>query len=142
MKKPLIILIYVLALPISIALTGCQTTSGSSAVESYNSSPLTVTVPSGIPDQRVERNMVNALTNRKWKVVESSPTRAVGTLDHRGFKAKVILERSGNTIRILSDATKKHRKTGEYYAAVPLGWLENLQQDLRVMLKNDGYSSF
>ncbi|WOO42316.1 hypothetical protein [Rubellicoccus peritrichatus] len=142
MKKPFIILFCLLSLPVFVMLSGCKTMQGADSVTEYNNSPLTVPVPSGLSEQQVGDAMASVLRGREWNVIESSPNRAVGTLDHRGFRARAILERSGNTIRILSDSTSKSLRTGEYEPAVPLGWLQNLQSDLRKKFQEKDYGSY
>lgn len=107
-----------------------QAQRGADAVQKYNAAPLVVAIPSGLKPQDLEEVMVLAFIGRKWTVVERSPQAVVGTLDHRGFKAKATLKVDGNVIRILNDSQYQSSESAKPEPGVPLGWLKNLQSDL------------
>ncbi|MBK1858883.1 hypothetical protein [Cerasicoccus arenae] len=132
-------LLSLLGLFCLLIASGCNTLRGKSSVEDYNADPLTVQAPNGVTDTAVQDVMYRALTGRQWKIIESSPNKVVGTLDHRGFKAKVTLVHEGNQIKIFSDSTYYSTKRKGYYPAVPYGWLENLQKDMNNMLARSTY---
>jgi len=119
--------------------TGCNTLRGKSAAENYNADPLSVEIPAGLTPAQVQDAMARALTGRGWTVVSTSPQEVIGELDHRGFRAKATLQVSGNQIRILSDSTYLSPKSEDYKPAVPYGWLENLQKDMRRYLAQATY---
>lgn len=130
-----ILTLFVASLMLLIA-PACNTLRGKDAVASYNADPLTVAVPAGKPADQVQAAMVKAFEGRGWTIVSSTPDEVVGQLlDHRGFNATATLVRSGDMIRILSDATYYVQQRDEYQPAVPKGWLENLQKDLKVYLQ-------
>ncbi|QYY36234.1 hypothetical protein [Ruficoccus sp. ZRK36] len=122
----------------AFAFTGCNTTiSGSDDVAEYNADPLTVSVAPDVSPQVLQEAMVDTFQERQWTVVSSSPNEVVGTLDHRGFEAKVTMKREGNVVKLYSDSTQlEDFKTGKPVPAVPLGWLENLQKDLPERIAN------
>jgi hypothetical protein len=127
------VLIVILSWP--LVLGGCVSTIGADAVASYNRAPLTVAVSKDLSPQQVENIMATTLVMRKWTVVQKSPQEVVGTLDHRGYQAKVFLKVEGDLIKILTES---------YYAApadekakpkLPMSWLKNIQKDLERNIK-------
>lgn len=121
--------------------TGCNTLRGSSAVKDYNANPLTVEVPPTVEAGQAQDAMIDALQGRDWTITSASPDEVSGSLKHRDFDAKVRLVREGNVIKIYSDSQYRSQKTGEYGPAVPYGWLENIQKDLRRDLARYTYGS-
>jgi hypothetical protein len=107
-----------------------QTQVGAEAVQKYNANPLVVAIPSSLKPQDLEEVMALAFIGRKWTVVERSPQAVVGTLDHRGFKAKATLKVDGNVVKILNDSLYQSNESGKLEPAVPRGWLRNLEKDL------------
>jgi hypothetical protein len=124
------LLFFLLALSIS----GCASKIGSDAVAAYNDHPLSVTIPSDASAEFVEKSMVRALAGRNWAVQSHTKEKVVGKLAHRGYDATVTLLSDGSVIRIMSNATQTNISTGAVSPAVPLGWLENIQKDLRAAL--------
>ena len=124
------LLIFLLALSIS----GCASKVGLDAVYAYNDNPLSVTIPSNASAEFVEQSMVRALVGRGWWVQSQTKEKVVGYLVHRGWNATVTLLSDGSHVRIMSDATQKNISTGKSSPAVPLGWLKNIQKDLRAEL--------
>ena len=124
------LLIFLLALSVS----GCASRVGSDAVAAYNDHPLSVTIPSDASAEFVEKSMVRALVGRNWAVQSHTKEKVVGKIAHRGWDATVSLLSDGSVIRIMSNATQTNISTGAVSPAVPLGWLENIQKDLRAAL--------
>jgi hypothetical protein len=124
------LLIFLLALSIS----GCASRVGSDAVAAYNDHPLSVTIPSDASAEFVEKSMVRALERRKWTIQSHTKEKVVGELAHRSWYAKVSLLSDGSVIRIMSNARQTNVSTGKVSPAVPLGWLKNIQKDLRAEL--------
>ncbi len=111
-----------------VFLPACQT------AKSYDEHPLTVAIPTGVTPQAVGEATSEAFVARKWTIVEASPQRTVGTLKHKGYEAKVVLETDGDQIRILCDARDVNPQTGKGTRVVPMGWLKNLQKELEIRL--------
>jgi hypothetical protein len=111
-------------------LVGCGTRVGSYETEKYNQNPLTVVIPSGLSEERVESVMKHTLSVRGWRVDRSSPQRTDGILNHRSFKGKVSLVVDDGTIRILNRSRYISKANGGTEPGVPRGWLENLRKDL------------
>jgi hypothetical protein len=111
-----------------VVIAGCQT------AKSYEQNPLTVAIPPGVTSQAVSEAMIQAFEARRWTVVEASPQRTVGTMIRRGYEAKAVLESDGHRIKILSDARIIDARTGKWKPTVPMGWLENLQNELEIRL--------
>jgi hypothetical protein len=107
-----------------------QTVMGAEAVRKYNANPLTVAIPPTLAPQEVKEVMTLTLNSRKWTVAQQSPQEVVGTLDHRGFKAKVILKVDGSLVKILNESQYTSPETGALEPAIPRGWLRNLEKDL------------
>lgn len=107
-----------------------QTQRGPEAVQKYNAAPLVAAIPSNLKPQDLEEVMALAFIGRGWSVVERSPQTVVGTLNHRGFKAKATLKVDGNVIKILNDSQYQSNDSAPLEPAVPLGWLKNLQADV------------
>lgn len=112
---------------------GCSTVVGSGASERYNRNPLTVSIPSGLSAEQVQKVAERALRKRGWQVASSSPQEIVGTLDHRSFKAKTMLQVDNGVIKLLSDS-QYEEESGSLSPGVPRGWLENLRKDLNKSL--------
>jgi hypothetical protein len=93
-----------------------------------------VAIPSTLKPQDVEEVMALAFIGRKWAVAQRSPQEVVGTLDHRGFKAKATLKVDGNVIKILNDSQYLSPESGKLEPAVPRGWLRNLEKDLNAYI--------
>ncbi len=129
LKSPSL-LIFLLALSIS----SCASRVGSDSVAAYNDHPLNVTIPTNASAEFVEESMVRVLERRKWTVQSQSKEKVVGKLVHRDWDATVSLLSDGSVIRIMSNATQKNISTGAVSPAVPLGWLKNIQKDLRAEL--------
>jgi len=115
----------------SLILAGCGGTPvGVSSVERYNQKPYMGNIPPTLTPKEGQDVMVMTLQGRQWAVVEQSPQAVVGKLDHRSFQAKVTLKAESGIVTILSDSyytsADRQREPG-----VPLGWLKNLQADLR-----------
>jgi hypothetical protein len=91
---------------------------------------LTVAIPSGLSEERVESIMKRTLIARGWRVTQTSPQQTDGTLNHQSFKAKVSLVVDHGMIRILNDSQYISGDTGDRQPGVPKGWLDNLQKDL------------
>ena len=108
-----------------------QTVMGVEAVRKYNANPLTVAIPSTLASQEVQEVMTRSLNSRRWTVVQQSPQEVVGTLDHRGFKAKVLLKVEGGLVQILNESQYLSPETGALEPAIPKGWLRNLEKDLK-----------
>ncbi len=117
----------------AIGPIGCSTVVGAGASERYNQNPLTVSIPSRLSAEQVQKAAEQALRKRDWKVVSSSPQEIVGTLDHRSFKAKTILKVDSGHIKLLSDSQFED-ESGSLSPGVPKGWLENLRKDLNKRL--------
>lgn len=114
-----------------LVLAGCGGTRvGVSSVERYNQEPYMVNIPVTLTPKEVQEVMVTTLQGRQWAVVEQSPQAVVGKLDHRSFQAKVTLKAESGMVKILSDSYYKS-EDGQREPGVPLGWLKNLQADLR-----------
>ena len=111
-------------------LVGCNTRVGSYEAEKYNQNPLTVIIPTGLSEERVESVMKHTLTARGWRVDRSSPQQTDGVLNHRSFQGKVSLVVDDDTIRILNHSRYISKDDGNTEPGVPRGWLENLQKDL------------
>ena len=124
------LLIFLLALSIG----GCAPKVGSYAVADYNDHPLSVTIPTYASAEIVEKSMMRALVGRKWTIQSHTKEKVVGKLVHREWDATVRLLSDGSVIRIMSNATQKNISTGAVTPAVPLGWLKNIQKDLRTEL--------
>ena len=124
------LLIFLLALSIS----GCASRVGSDAVAAYNDNPLSVTIPTYASAEFVETSMVRALVGRQWTIQSHTKEKVVGELAHRSWYAKVSLLSDGSVIRIMSNARQTNISTGKVTPAVPLGWLKNIQKDLRAEL--------
>ena len=124
------LLIFLLALSIS----GCAPKVGSYAVAAYNENPLSVTIPPYASAESVEKSMMRALVGRRWVIQSHTKEKVVGLLVHREWDATVRLLSDGSVIRIMSNATQKNISTGKVSPAVPLGWLKNIQKDLRAEL--------
>ncbi len=127
---------------ILVAFQGCESTKGLSASTSYNEAPLTVEVPAGMSSADVQKAMGATFAGRQWTVTDTTGDSMTAILNHRGYQAKATMVRSGNTIRILSESKMLDSKTDEYVPAVPLGWLQNLQKDLRKRLSQAAYTDF
>ncbi|MEO0796841.1 MAG: hypothetical protein AAFX93_16900 [Verrucomicrobiota bacterium] len=121
-------------------ISGCNTLRGSDAAKDYNEDPLTVSVASGMPTAEVTTLMNQVFQGRDWTVISSEPGRVVAELNHRGFKAQATMVQTGDKIQILSNSEYLSPKSGEYSAAVPYGWLENLQKDLNRMMARSVYN--
>jgi hypothetical protein len=119
---------------LALSINGCASNIGSDAVAAYNDHPLSVTIPSNATAEFVEKSMVRALNGRDWVVQSQTKEKVVGKLVHRGYDATVTLLADGSVVRIMCDATQTNISTGAVSQAVPLGWLENLQKDLRTQL--------
>ena len=87
---------------------------GVEAVRKYNANPLTVAIPSTLASQEVQEVMTRSLNSRRWTVVQQSPQEVVGTLDHRGFKAKVILKVEGGLVQILNSPRTCRPRPGHW----------------------------
>ena len=124
------LLIFLLALSIS----GCAPKVGLDAVYAYNDNPLSATIPTHASAEFVEMSMVRVLKGRGWWVQSQTKEKVVGYLVHRDWNATVTLLSDGSHVRIMSDATQKNISTGKVSPAVPLGWLKNIQKDLRAEL--------
>ena len=111
-------------------LASGQTIMGAEAARKYNEKPLTVAIPPSITPQEVEEVMTRALNGRKWTVVQQSPEEVIGTLDHRGFKAKVMLRVDGSVVKILNESQYTSPNTGQLEPGIPKGWLRNLEKDM------------
>jgi hypothetical protein len=114
-------------------LASGQTIMGAEAARKYNEKPLTVAIPPNVTPQDVEEVMARALTGRKWTVVQQSPQEVIGTLDHRGFKAKVMLTVDGSVIKLLNDSQYLSPNTGQLEPGIPKGWLRNLEKDMNAL---------
>lgn len=117
--------------------SGCM--SGKDAAVDYNADPLTVPVPGNLSADQVQSTLARALLGRGWNVVSVSPNEVVGELNHRGFRAKAILKREGEQIKLLSDSYYHSNHRDEWDPRVPHDWLENLQKDLNRMLTAESY---
>lgn len=137
---------YILSIFVSLsvlaALVGCESTKGLSASTSYNEAPLTVAVPENMSSAEVQKVMAATFAGRQWTVTESSANSVTAILNHRGYQGKATMAFSDGVIRILNESKLLDNKSGEYLPAVPLGWLENLQKDLRKNLTQASYGSF
>lgn len=134
-SSPLTTLTVCAMLVAVLVFAGCGGTRvGARAVEKYNQNPLTVNVPPNLSPQAVEDIMVLTLRRRQWTVAQQSPQEVVGTLNHRYFQAKVILKVEDNLIKLYNDSYYQQQEGGETEPGVPLGWLRNLQSDLRTRL--------
>ena len=131
--KPSLLIAFLASLILLVA-PACNSMRGAQATEDYNASPLTVAVPGNLSAQTVQELMVKAFQNRDWSVTSSSANEVTATLDHRGFNAQATLQRNGDIITLYNHSTYNNPKTGESEPAVPYGWLENIQKDLRVYL--------
>ena len=112
-----------------LLVSACSTISGSEDVAAYNANPLSMPIPADVSGDTLETAMTTTFEGRGWTVTSSSPTEVVGQLNHRGFEAQATMKREGNVVKIYSNSTQANPKTGAEEAAVPLGWLENLQKD-------------
>ena len=119
------VLVWLVGIVWVVELTGCFATTGKEAVMKYNETPLTVSIPSQLTPQQIEEAMIRTLIGREWQVERHSPEEVVGTLNHSSYQAKVILKVDNGIIKILNESTYKGKP------AVPEGWLENLQLDLK-----------
>jgi hypothetical protein len=122
-KMPL--LMWLVGLLWMAEFTGCSAKTGRDVIDKYNQAPLTVSIPSQLSSQQIEEAMVRTLVGREWHVERQSPQEVVGTLNRRSYQAKVVLKVDNSVIKILSESSYKSKP------AVPEGWLENLQLDLK-----------
>jgi len=131
--KSLISVVAACAL-LALSISGCAPKAGSYAVNAYNDHPLSVTIPTHASAEFVEKSMVRALEGRNWVIHSHTKEKVVGLLLHREWDATVNLLSDGSVIRIMSYAYQKNISTGKVSPAVPLGWLKNIQKDLRAEL--------
>lgn len=82
--------------------------------------------------------MKDTLVNRKWKIHSQSENQVIAKLKHRAFDATVTLQSVGSIIKILNEATRTNSQTKEVKPGVPMGWLKNVQKDLRSNLLSAG----
>jgi len=121
----MLLLVWLVGIVWTVELTGCFATTGQDAVMKYNQTPLTVSVPSQLTSKQIEEAMVRTLVGREWHVESQSPQEVVGTLNHSSYQARATLKVENGVIKILNESTYKGKP------AVPEGWLENLQLDLK-----------
>ncbi len=126
----------VAALILIVGIQGCSTQIGAQAVANYNERPLTVAIAAGLSPDAIKRAMMSTLINRRWTIQRHSENEVVGRLTHRGFDAIVTLRSDDYVITILNKATHTDLNTGETKPGVPMGWLENLQKDLRTNIQS------
>jgi len=119
------LLMWLVGILCAVELTGCFATAGSDVVMKYNQTPLTVSIPSHLTPKQIEEAMVRTLVGREWHVESQSPQEVVGTLNHSSYQARATLKVENGVIKILNESTYKGKP------AVPEGWLENLQLDLK-----------
>ena len=121
----MLLLVWLVGIVWTVELTGCFATTGQDAVMKYNQTPLTVSIPSQLTSKQIEEAMVRTLVGREWHVESQSPQEVVGTLNHSSYQARATLKVENGVIKILNESTYKGKP------AVPEGWLENLQLDLK-----------
>ena len=129
LARPAILMLFLV-----VALSGCAGKTGSGALAKYNDNPLMVVIPPGLSPDVVEQVLAKVLVDRKWNVQSHSKDAVVATLKHRKYDATVTLQSDGSVITLLVDATLTRTSgpnAGQAVPAVPIGWLENLQQDIR-----------
>lgn len=139
MKAPIqssaILITIIPALLLLLAGNGCRTVpTGAEAVASYNASPLTVLIPSGVSPSTVDQLAAVTFSNRGWSITDQRAGSVTGHLNHRGIDATVTMKQENNTVRILVDSARQTRADGTSKPVVPQGWLENLRKDMNTRL--------
>ena len=95
----------------------------------------TVNVPSGLNAETVQGTTVATLTGRTWAILRKTDDRVVGYLRHRSHETKVTLVYSAAEVKLYCVGWKIDKKTFERKKpALPEGWLENIQLDLKAKL--------
>ena len=114
---------------------------GTKSDEMYNAQPLRVVIPDGVEDAAAIKAAESALIARDWKVINKSYDQITGKLIHRRFDATVNIKIEGQSLVLYSDSTYLDPQTNEQTPAVPYGWLENLQRDIRKFIAYENYRS-
>ena len=126
----------------ALTQTACSGTRvGTKSDEMYNAQPLRVVIPEGVEDAAAIKAAESALIGRDWKVINKSYDQISGKLIHRRFDATVNIKIEGRSLVLYSDSTYLDPQTNEQTPAVPYGWLENLQKDIRKFIAYENYRS-
>jgi hypothetical protein len=111
---------------------------GVKEAESYNARPLKVYIPEGVSNAAAMRAAESGLTGRRWAVVGKSDDQITGELSHQRFDATVNIRIEDGSLVLYSDSTYTNPQTQQVEAAVPYGWLENLQKDIQKIIVYEG----
>jgi len=127
---------------LALSLSACSGTRvGTKATEAYSAQPLRVVIPDGVDNAGAIKAAESALIARGWAVIDQSDEHITGKLQHRRFDATVNIKVESKSLVLYSDSTYLDPQTNELTPAVPYGWLQNLQTDIKKFIAYESYRS-
>ncbi len=87
----------------------------------------------------LQRAVIKAAIARRWNIVSKSDERIQLHLLHRGYDATLTLVLQPSTILIHSDSYATNKQGGRKNRKHPVGWIENLQKDIKVFIDRELY---
>ena len=116
-------------------LVGCKPSSSE-----YDKNPIKFSLSKNHSQSEVSEIVAEALLNLKWHVDEVKPDLITASLNHHGWKAKVVLNIKGNEITIVNESLflyEYRNNTGvgkptysEYHKKAPYSWLFNIKRNV------------